>query len=155
MAKGEGAAVHDFVEQLGEQFARVGQQRIAGRVLGWLLVCDPPEQSAGELAEVTGASKASISIAVRLLTAAGMVERVGVAGKRQTHYRLRPTCWTTDVRQKLDVMRSMREIAERGLDALRGAPKARRQRLQDMRDFYAFFEQEFPAAIERWLASRG
>lgn len=154
MAKG-GAEIHDFVEQMGEQFARVGQQRIAGRMLGWLLVCDPPEQSATELAEVTGASKASISIAVRLLTAAGLVERVGVAGKRQAHYRLRPACWTTDMQQKLDRIREMREVADRGLAVLAGAPKSRRQRLQDMRDFYAFFEGEFPAAIERWLASRG
>jgi hypothetical protein len=82
------------------------------------------------------------------------VERVGVAGERRAHYRLRPACWTTDMREKLDRITEMRTIAEQGLAALDGAPKQRRQRLQDMRDFYVFFEAEFPAMIERWLDSR-
>jgi DNA-binding transcriptional regulator GbsR (MarR family) len=155
MGKREEARVHEFVESIGELFARVGQQRIAGRLLGWLLVCDPLHQSADELARVTGASKASISITLRLLIAAGMVERIGVPGQRRAHYRLRPACWTTDLREKLGRVTAMREVAEQGLEALSGAPRHRRQRLQDMRDFYAFFEGEFPALIERWLSSRG
>jgi len=155
MGKRGEAQVHEFVEGIGELFAGMGQQRIAGRLLGWLLVCDPPHQSADELARVIGASKASISITVRLLIAAGMVERIGVPGQRRAHYRLRPTCWTTDVREKLGRITAMRAVAEQGLRALAGAPRERRRRLQDMRDFYAFFEREFPALIERWLATRG
>jgi len=155
MARRQGEAqVHEFVEDVGELMASVGQQRIAGRLLGWLLVCDPPHQSADELVRVTGASKASISITIRLLTAAAMVERIGVPGQRKAYFRLRPACWTTDLRQKLSRITAMREIAERGLEALAGAPRERRQRLQDMRDLYAFFEREFPMLIERWLASR-
>ena len=50
-----------FVERVGEFFSRLGHQRIAGRLIGWLLISEPEHQSAAELVEVIGASKASIT----------------------------------------------------------------------------------------------
>ena len=45
------AAVERFVEELGVLLEmQVAAPRMVGRALGWLLVCDPPEQSAAELA---------------------------------------------------------------------------------------------------------
>ena len=41
-----------FVEEVGLLFEHAGLPRMAGRILGWLLICDPPHQSPGELAEV-------------------------------------------------------------------------------------------------------
>lgn len=49
---------------------------MVGRALGWLLVCEPPEQSAAELAETLQASKGSISTATRVLLRLGFIERV-------------------------------------------------------------------------------
>lgn len=144
-----------FVENVGEFFARTGHQRIAGRVLGWLLVCDPPAQTADDLQRVTGASKASISVTVRVLIANGLVERVGVPGRRQAFYQLRPGCWTTDLRGKLAQFTALRRLAEEGLAAMGDGPPGRRGRLEGMRDLYGFFEREFPDLVERWLAERG
>lgn len=151
----ETKALEPFVERVGEFFARTGHQRTAGRVLGWLLVCDPPRQSADDLQRVTGASKASISITLRVLIANDLVERVGVTGRRQAHYQLRPGCWTTDLRGKLAQFTALRELAEEGLALMVEAPPDRRARLEGMRDLYAFFEREFPGLVERWLAERG
>jgi len=143
-----------FVERIGEFFAKAGHQRIAGRVLGWLLVCDPPHQSADDLQRLTHASKASISISLRVLTAIDLVERVGVPGERKAHYRIRPGAWTTDLRGKLSQFTALRQLADEGLAALDGVPASRRERLEGMRDLYQFFEREFPELIERWLAKR-
>jgi hypothetical protein len=41
--------------------AQDGVPLIAGRILGWLMICDPPEQSAAERAEAIGASRASLT----------------------------------------------------------------------------------------------
>jgi len=149
------AALASFVERVGEVFAQSGHQRIAGRVLGWLLVCDPPRQSADDLQRVTGASKASISITLRVLIANGLVERVGVSGERRAHYQLRPGCWTTDLRGKLAQFTALKALAEEGLALLGDAAPDRRARLEGMRDLYGFFEREFPGLVERWLAERG
>ena len=90
-----------FVERVGEFFSRIGHQRGAGRTVGWLLVCDPPHQSADELVQATGQSKASVSIHLRLLTASGLVERIGVSGERRAFYRIRPAAWKNDLSAKL------------------------------------------------------
>lgn len=139
---------------MGECFAQLGHQRTAGRVLGFLLVCEPAEQSIDDLVRAVGASKASISITLRLLTAHDLVERVGKSGERRGFYRLRPGAWTTDLKGKIGQFAGMRQLAEDGLAALGDVPAARRERLEGMRDLYAFFEREFPGLIDRWLAER-
>jgi DNA-binding transcriptional regulator GbsR (MarR family) len=70
----DNVGVERFIEELGMQFElEAAAPRMLGRVLGWLLVCDPPEQSAAELAERLQASKGSISTATRLLLRMGMI----------------------------------------------------------------------------------
>ena len=41
-----------FVEEAGIVFEQTGLPRMAGRIFGWLLICDPPHQSTDQLAEV-------------------------------------------------------------------------------------------------------
>ena len=42
-------------------------RRWSGRLLGYLAVCDPPEQTIGELAEALLASRSAIAGAVKVL----------------------------------------------------------------------------------------
>jgi DNA-binding transcriptional regulator GbsR (MarR family) len=143
----------EFVEQVGDLFDQMGSSRIAGRVMGWLLVCDPPHQSASELARAVQASKASISTVLRSLLAARLVERMGLPGSRRTYYRIGPDAWSEMFQAKLAFSTALRQVAEKGLKLI-GAGKARRRRLEEMRDFYGFLDDEMPAVLERWRARR-
>ena len=40
-----------FVEEMGQALAGYGMTPMAGRMWGWLLICDPPEQTAGDIAD--------------------------------------------------------------------------------------------------------
>ncbi len=144
------AKLDTFVEQVGEIFASAGHQRIAGRLFGWLLICDPPHQSAAEILEATGASKASVSTNLRLLQAAGLVKRIGVAGERRAYYQMNIEAWSKDLEGRVAEISAMRRVAESGLEALESAPVERRERLEAMRAFYTFFEKEMPMLLERW-----
>ena len=73
----------DFADAIAAFFAREGMPLIAGRVIGWLLICDPPEQTAAELAEVLQVSRSSISSATRLLTPSGLVEGIRRRGRSE------------------------------------------------------------------------
>ena len=65
-----------WVERVAMFYAeQYGLPPITGRILGWLMICDPPEQSAGEIAEAIGASRASLTTSMRLLTATELVHR--------------------------------------------------------------------------------
>ena len=148
--KGGTAKLEAFVEQVGEIFASAGHQRIAGRLFGWLLICDPPHQSAADIQEATGASKASVSTNLRLLQAGGLVERIGVPGERRAYYQMNLEAWTRDLKGRLAEISAMRRVAESGLEALGSVPAERRERLEAMRAFYTFFEKEMPTLLEHW-----
>jgi len=142
-----------YIEEFGRLFEGFGTPRMVGRVLGALMVADPPEMSAEELAEVLRASRGSISTATRTLEQIGLVERVGRTGERRDYFRNKPGAWHELTRRRLEGIGVFRELAERGLRILdaegRGKPEVRLG-LEEMRDFYAFWEREVPAIFERW-----
>lgn len=143
-----------FVEDVGLTFEEIGLPRMMGRVLGWLLIADPPHQSFDELADVLQASRGSISTSTRGLIQTGLVERVSFPGQRRAYYRLRENGWSAIMERRMSSMSVIRRLAERGLDLLSEEPEDRRRRLEEMRSLYAFFEREMPALIERWRKER-
>ncbi len=139
-----------FVERIGEYFAQIGSTRIAGRLVGWLLVCDPPHQSADDLAQATGASRGSVSNMLKLCVAGGIIQRIGLPGERRAYYQIRAEAWSDLFVASMAQTAELRLIADEGLKALSGTSVTRRARLQAMRDLYAFYEREIPSLVERW-----
>lgn len=145
------AEEREFVEQMGLFYERAGAARMPGRVIGWLLICDPPQQSITQIAAALAVSKASVSTTARLLEQAGVLERVPVAGSRQHHYRILEGGWTQIVQGRMGIVTFVRGVAQRGLDLLADAPAERRARLQDLYDFMTFAQEDFGEAfIRRW-----
>lgn len=143
-----------FVEEVSVLFEQSGMPRMAGRILGWLLVCDPPPQTSEQLVAGLGASKGSISTMTRLLIRAGFIERIGLPGERRDYFRIKPDAWTQLMRSSMGQITVFRQLAERGLVLLDQEPADRTARLAGMRDLYAFFEREFPALLARWEQER-
>jgi DNA-binding transcriptional regulator GbsR (MarR family) len=144
------SGLHEYADEIGLFFEDNGLPRMSGRVLGWLLVCDPPHQSAEELAEALQASRSSISMAMQLLQRNGAVERYAVPGSRRTYYRLTPGFWLREAEGKAAIAAQWRKLADRGLGILAGRPEDSRQRLQEMHDMYAFLEEEYTRLRDTW-----
>ncbi|MGB3634173.1 MAG: MarR family transcriptional regulator [Rubrobacteraceae bacterium] len=124
--------------------------RMVGRVLGVLLISDPPELSAEELAEALHASRGSISSATRMLVTMGLVQRLTKRGERRDYFRMKLGAWDELMRRELETLAKFRQMAERGLDiATSDSPEAQLN-LQEMHEFYAYWEKELPAVLERW-----
>ena len=60
-----------FVSAMGQFLATYGMTPMAGRLWGYLLICDPPEQTSEEIAGALHASRGAISGTVRLLEPIG------------------------------------------------------------------------------------
>ncbi len=140
-----------FVEQMGDFFDRIGQPRIAGKLFGYLLTCDPPQQSAAELQQAISVSAGSVNSMLRLLQVAGFVDRHGQAGGRKLWYRINHGAFSRVLMLRMQLVSELRAMAELGLQEL-DAQGERADRLLEMRDCYAFFEQEFPALVDRYLS---
>ena len=85
-----------WVERVAKYCAdQDGVPLIAGRVLGWLIICDPPEQSAAQIAEAIGASRASLTTNLRLLGSVGFLRQSTKPGDRTVYYRVDDDAWET------------------------------------------------------------
>ena len=144
-----------FVDEIGLLYEELGLPRAWGRVLGWLLVCEPDDQSAEDLVEILHASRGAISMATRSLIRMGVVERQTKRGDRRTYYRIRPGTWTSVFEQQLQSTTKMRQLAQQCLELLHDEPAPRRDRLQELHDFTHFYERECHALIARWNRNRG
>jgi len=144
----------EFVEEMGRFLASLGMTPMAGRMWGWLLICDPPEQTASDIAEALHASRGAISGTARLLSTSGLVRRTTRAGDRREYFSAPPEALDSMLSSAAAIYRQMRQIAERGLAATANRPPAARARLQEFRDVMAFVEQEVPTVIGRFLEER-
>ncbi|HEU4672603.1 MAG TPA: MarR family transcriptional regulator [Candidatus Limnocylindrales bacterium] len=147
-------AESEFVEEMGRVLASYGMTPMAGRMWGWLLICDPPEQTAADIAEALGASRGAISGTARILAGAGFIRRTTKRGDRREWFHAEPEALESFLRNAGRVYAQLRRIAERGLAAIADRPPASRERLEEMRDFLAFIEQQLPGIVDRFLAER-
>jgi DNA-binding transcriptional regulator GbsR (MarR family) len=139
-----------FVDATGVWMSQsYGMPQMTGRVFGWLLVCDPVEQTAAQLAQELEASKGSISGATGMLVRAKLVDRLHIRGERADRFCLRPEAWDEQMRDQ-PAADTARALMTQGLEALAGEPAARRARLEDLDAFYAWWQSRLPALWDEW-----
>ncbi|GAA5057203.1 DNA-binding transcriptional regulator GbsR (MarR family) [Thermocatellispora tengchongensis] len=126
----------EWVERVAMYLARDGVPPIAGRVLGWLMVCDPPEQSAGQISAAIGASRASLTSNLRLLSGMGFLTWRTRPGERTVYYRMADDAWAVVVRRQVAGITSFLDITQEGLDLV-GPDDGRAARI---RQAHATFE---------------
>lgn len=139
-----------YAEDFGLAFEKEGMPRMAGRILGWMLVAETPHHSLQELAEVLRASKGSISNMTRYLMQLDVIERVALPGHRRDYVQIKSGSWFFMPHQWVETVTNVRELAERGLELLTDKDSDAKERLGEMLGLYAFLEEEFPALLERW-----
>ena len=138
-----------FIEDISLYFEQMGLPRTAGRVLGVLLISDPPAQSLTDLCAVLDASKSSVSTTTRLLVEMDLIERAPSPLPRQVYFQFKPGGWLVFVRERLELWASLHQITEQGLDLLKDRDPSLRDRLQEAHDMFSLIEEELPALLER------
>ena len=142
-------AVDSYIEEVGRYFETLGWPRMAGRLVGALMVADPREQSAADLATQLHASRGSISTMSRLLISTGVAERRTRRGDRRDYYRLKDDAWVSTLEARVGHLRDLKKLGESGL-AL-GLPNGTaRGSLEALVDLCGFYERELPALTDRW-----
>ena len=136
----------DWVERMGTFFAEnYGMPPITGRILSWLLVCEPAEQSAAEIAAAIRASRASLTTNMRLLTASGLARRITRAGARTTFYRVDDDAWEAVIRRRIATLAAIETLTEEGM-RLVGPDTQRAARLRATHEVFAWADTLFAAA---------
>lgn len=139
-----------FVERLGLQVEGEGFPRIAGRMIGYLLLQDEPS-SLDELAEKLQVSKASVSTNARALEDMGFVERRSVPGDRRDYYMIVDEPWGVLLERVRRQLSSRVEILEEAVETLPPGMEAGRRRVAAWRDYYMNLVDQ----IDWWAEHQG
>jgi DNA-binding MarR family transcriptional regulator len=143
-----------FADHMGRFFARrYAYPPMLGRVVGYLAVCDPPEQSIGELADALLASRSAITNAVNTLETMQQVRRTRAAGERMDRVRID---LGSQRAMGLDVTEyeELRDLTREGLEVLRDAPAERRAVLLETAAFTEFVIEQTVRMRHEWEARR-
>ncbi len=143
-----------YVEEVALFLEESGFPKIAGRIVGLLMVCEPPHCTAQQLGAHLGASKASISSMTRWLQMAGLIEKVALPGERSSYFALTEDGFERTFNQKITTVAAFRALADKGLKLLEADGLERTKRLRTLKALYAFWEHEMPLLLEKWRAQR-
>ncbi|MEU9929973.1 hypothetical protein OH828_33920 [Streptomyces anulatus] len=149
-----------FVEKVAQYYyENDGMPHERGRVVGYMMICDPAAQTADEISLMLGVERAAIDRIVDQLTPendpVSVFERTGALSENYT-LRLRENSWAPKVRGIFSEFPDFHRIAATGLRALRaeGASDERLRRLANMERFLGFVSSEMPAILERYEKNR-
>lgn len=143
-----------FADHAGRLYARrYNMAPMVGRVLGYLMVCEPREQSLAELAEALLASRSAIAGAVSSLDTLGLLSRSRAAGERMDRVRIDmhgPRTMGFDATE----YQEQADLAREGLALLADAPPARRAVLLEYAAFADFLVERLPILEKEWKSHR-
>src|SRR6201994_1278586 len=127
-----------FADHLGRFYARrYAFPPMAGRVLGYLLVCEPRDQTIGELSEALLASRSAVTGALDVLERLHSTRRSRAAGERMDRVRID---FSSAEARGFDVTeyQELGDLAREGLEVLKDAPDERKADALEMAAFADF-----------------
>jgi hypothetical protein len=138
-----------FVDRVGQHYADDGFPLDSGRVLGWMIIADAPEQSATDIGERLRVSRSTVdAVAEQLVPATLFSRREGEDG--EYFLSLRDDAWPRVVSHTFAGWTSLHKILQDGVAALEGEPPERSARVASMESLFAYLVTELPDMMRRW-----
>ena len=144
----------EFIEKFGLLIEDEGLPRIAGRIMGYLLLSKKPSQAA-ELAAELMVSHGSVSTNTRLLERLNVIQRVAVAGERAAAYQITQDPYGSLLIGQLTRMRRMHSMISEAREEIPGVMDVGRERLGMMARFYSLAIEMTQELLGHWDVDDG
>src|SRR3954467_13520718 len=113
-----------FVDEVGRHYQRhYAVPPMVGREVGYLLICEPSDQTAAEIAEALEASRSRVGTAVSMLETWGGIRRTRLRGERADRVGFSPVA--TQALESPAADGPPAALARHGPDAVNAPPPAR------------------------------
>jgi DNA-binding Lrp family transcriptional regulator len=144
----------EFADLVGRFFARqYGMPPATGRVAGWLLICDPPAQTAAEIADALQMSRSAVGAAVGTLEPQGILRRTRAAGERADRIMIHPSYGVQSM-ESAGEYEALAALTRHGLRLIADASVERRARLVEMTALADFLIERMPKLADEWRERR-
>lgn len=139
-----------YADHMGQSLARrYGYPPVTGRVIGYLSVCEPMQQSINDIAEVLLTSRSAVNNAVTMLEAQKLITRTRPAGSRSDLVSLSIINQENTGFDPSEYQETA-DLAREGLALLKGASSERRQALEATMSLGDFFAERMPQLYQEW-----
>ena len=142
-------AVEEFVERMGLIAEGDGLSRIAGRIMG-LMVIEGGPLSFAELAQRLEVSRGSVSTNTRFLERLGVIERVARRGDRQDYFQLATAPYVRLLEGSVDRMMKAHGVVAHAKEQLSDNDGDTQRRLDELASFYEGLGNSFRELAKRF-----
>jgi DNA-binding MarR family transcriptional regulator len=143
-----------YADHMGRSLAqRYGYPPVTGRVIGYLSVCNPAQQSINDISEFLLTSRSAINNALKTLEAQKLITRTRPAGTRADLVSLSPIGWENAGFDPGEYQETAR-LAREGLELLKDASPERRQPLEAAASLGDFLAERLPRLFDEWTEYR-
>ncbi len=142
--------VKELVEEIGVVVEKAGFQPAVGRVLGCLMVSDPPYKSFDEIQRYLGISKSAVSNALNGLMSREMVDYITLPGDRKRYFRLAAHGMISQMKKRIGLHSAMPQLLRVVVEARSNKYPEFNKSLLETSEFLSFMEKEINAAIDKW-----
>ncbi len=141
----------NFIEDTGLLFENTGLTRMAGRIMGLLMVGDKEMISFDEMTQVLQASKSSISTNLKSLITIHFVRPCSLPGDRKTYYMLSTELdWSDYFQQKMEMTDHLNMLFKRALQLRVNKSDKAAKWLKEATEFYDWLNGNFPKLLEQY-----
>lgn len=140
------------VDRMGLRFEADGFSRIAGRVLGHLMITTGA-LSLDELADALRVSRTSANTNCRMLERLGVIERVTHPADRRDYYRARDDLHERLLGLRQDHLREMRDLLRDAEVSPEVEDERAKQRLHRFASFFGYMLEAVEQAGAAWMAT--
>jgi len=143
-------AILIYSDHVGRFYAKAyGFPPVVGRLIGYLSVCQPIQQSIGEISGALLASRSAINGAVTMLEAQNLIIRNRPAGSRADLISLNHGGWEKTGFDSNEYLQQA-ELAKEGLELLKEASAERRATLEEVKTLNEFLAERMPSLLKEW-----
>jgi len=137
------------IEDTALLFEQSGMTRMAGRIFGYLLICDRDAVSFDQIRHVLQASKGSISTNLKQLQQTGLIEQTTYPGDRKTYYRASRVQIGDITASRLNLMEKFAELFSKARE-LKSRDDDVSEWLRETAVFYKWMEQKMEEMMAEW-----
>jgi len=148
-------AILIYADHAGRFYARqYGFNPVAARLIGYLSVCEPIEQSINDLADALLTSRSAITAAVTMLENIHLIQRTRPAGSRVDVISIDLDGATGSKAFDNQEYKDQAILAREGLELLKDASPERRHVLEEARNLADFLVEQMPLLEDKWQKHR-
>jgi DNA-binding transcriptional regulator GbsR (MarR family) len=139
-----------LVEKIGVYLEKVADfQPVSARIVGYLLISEPPYKSFEEILKYLQVSKSSISQGINLLLSQDHLDYITFSGNRKRYFRLNYNSWFNTLKKMMSIYSQLKVLFQEILNHRSNKYEEFNNQLASLIDFFEIFEKEIPAIFKK------